>query len=363
MAVPKLTAIDLFAGCGGVTQGLKQAGFRVVAAIEINPLAAGSYRLNHSEVRLVTSDIRSVDGRKLMTALGIRSGELDLLVGCPPCQGFSTLRTRNGASWNKDPRNNLVDEMLRLIRELRPRAVMMENVPKLGEKQVFKDFVKALRLLRYAVAKEVVDVQDFGVPQRRRRLVLIAGKRLALPFPPRARKRRTVRDTISCLKPAGASGDRLHDLPETRSPKVAKRIAQVPKDGGSRSSWPKKLRLKCHGGGFDGFKDVYGRMAWDDVAPTMTGGCFNPSKGRFLHPAENRNITMREAALLQTFPARYKFDLAAGKQGVALMIGNALPPELVRRQGIVIRRALSLNGRGGPGDKKRNRRKALKGIN
>jgi DNA (cytosine-5)-methyltransferase 1 len=124
------------------------------------------------------------------------------------------------------------------------------------------------------------------------------------------------------------------------------------------------MQLDCHIR-CNGFKDIYGRMAWNDVAPTITGGCFNPSKGRFLHPSRNRNITMREAALLQTFPRRYKFDLKAGKQGVALMIGNALPPELVRRQGVVIRRTLRHIGKGIPNDKTGNPNKTagrLKGV-
>ena len=295
-----------------------------------------------------------------MRELGIKKGELDLLVGCPPCQGFSTLRTRNGAHWNRDPRNNLVDEMLRLVREMRPRAVMMENVPRLSEKRVFKVFEDSLEKLGYEVNREIVNVQHYGVP--RRRLVLTAGRGFEIPFPPKARVIRTVRGAIRHLKPAGKSGDPLHDLPETRTAQVLKRIQMVPKDGGSRLDLPDKMQLDCHRR-CDGFKDIYGRMAWDDVAPTITGGCFNPSKGRFLHPSRNRNITMREAALLQTFPARYKFDLKAGKQGVALMIGNALPPELVRRQGVVIRRTLLSIGKRGPNDKRGNPNKAFKGIN
>lgn len=362
MAQRKPIAIDLFAGCGGVTEGLQKAGFRVIAAVEIDPVAANTYELNHPKVKLAPSDIRDIKGRKWMRELGIQRGELDLVVGCPPCQGFSTLRTRNGACWNRDPRNNLVQEMLRLVREMRPKAVMMENVPRLGEKRVFQDFASALRKLGYQVDREIVNVQHFAVPQRRRRLVLIAGRGFEIPFPRKARVLRTVRDAIRHLKPAGKSGDPLHDLPETRTPEVLKRIQKIPKDGGSRLDLPDKMQLDCHRR-CNGFKDIYGRMAWDDVAPTMTGGCFNPSKGRFLHPSRNRNITMREAALLQTFPARYKFDLKAGKQGVALMIGNALPPELVRRQGVVIRRTLLAVGKGGPNDETGNPNKALKGIN
>ncbi|MCU0785484.1 MAG: DNA cytosine methyltransferase [Verrucomicrobia bacterium] len=333
-------AIDLFAGCGGVTVGLRQAGFRVAAALEIESLASRTYRMNHRGVRLTMADIRDVDGRKWLRELGLRRGQLGLLAGCPPCQGFSTLRTRNGATWNRDPRNNLVAEMLRLVKEMRPKTVMMENVPRLAEKKVFRDFTDTLECLGYKVKWDIVDVKDYAVPQRRRRLVLVAGRGIDVRFPKPVKSHRTVREAIGHLPPAGKSGDPLHDLPEQRSEAVRRKIAKIPRNGGSRRDLPKHMQLECHLR-CNGFKDIYGRMAWDEVSPTITGGCFNPSKGRFLHPARNRNITMREAALLQTFPSRYKFDLAAGKQGVALMIGNALPPELVRRQAVEVKRALA----------------------
>lgn len=183
------------------------------------------------------------------------------------------------------------------------------------------------------------EVSRYGVPQRRYRLVLSAGRGFEIPFASEAKGLKTVRETIAKLGPAGNSGDPLHDLPEHRSVILRKRIAATPKDGGSRFAWPEELWLECHKH-TDGFKDVYGRMKWDDVAPTITGGCFNPSKGRFLHPEEDRCITLREAALLQTFPKNYQFDLSAGKQAIALMIGNAIPPEFVRRQALAIKKAI-----------------------
>jgi DNA (cytosine-5)-methyltransferase 1 len=168
--------------------------------------------------------------------------------------------------------------------------------------------------------------------QRRRRLILVAGRGFEVPFALPAKNRRTVRDAIGNMPAAGKSGDPLHDLPEkTRTPRIARLIRDIPKDGGSRHDLPRNRQLNCHRKS-DGFYDVYGRMAWDDVAPTITSGCFNPSKGRFLHPTANRAITMREAALLQSFPRNYKFDVSPGKEAIALMIGNALPPELIRRQ-------------------------------
>lgn len=336
----KLLAIDLFAGCGGLTCGLKQAGFRVVGAVEIDPLAAKCYRANHRKVSLMEVDIRTVNPVKWMREIGLKRGDLDLLAGCPPCQGFSSLRTKNGGRSNRDKRNHLVKEMVRFVEVFHPKAILMENVPGLQSKGIFTEFVRALTELSYQSNDEVHNVERYGVPQRRKRLVLAAGRGFKIPFAKKAEELCTVRQTIAQLPKAGASGDYWHDLGERRSPLLQQRIAATPKDGGSRKAWPDHLWLACHRES-DGFKDVYGRMKWDDVSPTITGGCYNPSKGRFLHPVEDRCITIREAALLQTFPASYRFPEEAGKEAVALMIGNAIPPEFVRRQGIALSDAIA----------------------
>lgn len=341
-----LTAIDLFAGCGGLTCGLKQAGFRVVGAVEVNELAAKTYKKNHRKVDFFNDDIRKLVAEEWMAKLGLKGGELDLLAGCPPCQGFSTLRTNNGAKGNRDKRNNLVREMVRLVAVFRPKVILMENVPGLRSKTVFQEFVRALRKLGYTVPEPAVhDVVNYGVPQRRRRLVLAAGWGFEVPFARTVAKLKTVRETIEDLPVAGQSGDYWHDLPERRSDLMSRRIAATPKDGGSRSAWPPELQWECHKRveektGTGCFKDICGRMKWDDAAPTITSGCCNPSRGRFVHPEENRSITIREASLLQTFPKNYKFSEEAGKQEVALMIGNAIPPEFVRLQGKAILNAI-----------------------
>lgn len=340
----KPTAIDLFSGCGGLTLGLRQAGFRVVGAVEIDSLASKTYKVNHRNVHLWQQDISTLSVSKVKTALGLRSGQLDLLAGCPPCQGFSSLRTRNGAKQNRDRRNNLIREMLRFVRRLRPKAVMMENVPGLRSHVQFRDFCRGLRKLGYKVDWDIKDAARYGVPQRRRRLILLAGQTTNIPFAEEASRLRTVRQAIGRMATAGRSGDPLHDLKEKRKPRILDLIRDIPKNGGSRLDLPEDRQLDCHKK-FDGFKDIYGRMAWSEVAPTITSGCFNPSKGRFLHPEENRAITMREAAILQSFPRTYWFPSDAGKQAVALMIGNALPPELIRRHGLFVRnylRGLSL---------------------
>ena len=216
---------------------------------------------------------------------------------------------------------------------------MMENVPKLVNHSSFKRLCGGLRKLGYQLKFEVKDAANYGVPQRRRRLILLAGLGFDIPFAKVARKQQTVRDAIGEMPDPSKSRDALHNMIEKRSEKVMKLIRDIPKNGGSRGDLPKGRQLKCHKNK-EGFNDIYGRMAWDKVAPTLTSGCFNPSKGRFLHPNKNRAITLREAALLQGFPRSYRFDLTTGKTGVGLMIGNALPPEFIRRHAVVIRTAL-----------------------
>lgn len=322
-----------------MTVGLQRAGFTVVGAVELNPLAARTYALNHPKVRIWHADIRDVTGAAMRQALKLRKGELDLLAGCPPCQGFSRLRTLNGTVEVLDPRNDLVFEFLRLVEALLPKTVLMENVPGLAQDSRFNTFLSSLQDLGYHADHAVLDAARYGVPQRRARLIVLCGHRGAVPFAREARKKRTVRDAIVHLPPAGTSGDPAHDLGEQRSQRIAEMIRLIPQDGGSRTDLPPTYRLGCHVR-CAGFYDVYGRMRWNDVAPTITSGFVNPSKGRFLHPSANRTITVREGALLQTFPARYRFPVDSGKYPIAEMIGNAIPPEFIHRQAKSIRRHL-----------------------
>ena len=338
------TAVDLFAGCGGLSRGIARAGFTIVSAVEIDELAARTYKLNHGNVEnVLCRDIRLVKRRDLLPAAG---GEIDLVAGCPPCQGFSRVRRKNRTRSSKDSRNSLIDDFRRLVRSLRPKAVFLENVPGIETYSLFKSFVAVLQHLKYEVACECVDLSDYGVPQRRKRVVLIAGRGFPISLPRKSIKKRTVFDAIGGLESPRRSRRRLHNYRTTRAPQVMQRIKAVPKNGGSRTSWSKELSLKCHKK-FRGFRDVYGRMAWNSLAPTITGGCINPSKGRFLHPQQDRAITLFEAALLQTFPRRYRFPLESGRYPIAEMIGNALPPLFAERVGKNIRRALEkhCNGR------------------
>lgn len=312
-----------------MTQGLRDAGFEVRAAVDIDPLALQSFKLNRRGVKVWSVDIRDLSTAEVMRALALKPGELDLLAACPPCQGLSRIRTKNGSREIIDERNELIFEVLRFVKALRPRAVMLENVPELETDDRFTKFTRALRACGYSVSHQVLDAADYGVPQRRRRLIMLAGRSGTIPFAPQASARTTVRDAIAGLAKPGSSGDPLHDFPENRSPRIRRLIRAIPANGGGRRDLPSDLVLDCHRQ-TTGFKDVYGRMEWDGVAPTITGGCVNPSKGRFLHPIEHRSITLREAALLQSFPPAYRFALGRGKYAVAELIGNALPPRFVR---------------------------------
>jgi DNA (cytosine-5)-methyltransferase 1 len=325
----KPKAIDLFSGCGGLTLGLKQAGFKVIGAIEIEPVAAETFKKNHRGVVVWEEDITRVSVAKVMRRLNLDPGQLDLLAGCPPCQGFSTITTLNGRI-GKDLRNDLVFQFLRFVRVLQPKAIMMENVPKLAKNRRFKELRAELKRLGYEINHSVLNAAKYGVPQRRRRLILVAGHQKKIPFGKPFYRLRTVREAFRKLGKRRAKSDLLHNLPEKRTAKVNALIRQIPRDGGSRTDLGVNRQLDCHQR-CDGFKDVYGRMAWNEVSPTITGGCFNPSKGRFLHPVKNRAISMREAALLQSFPPDYFFSIKRGKTSVAQMIGNALPPEFIRR--------------------------------
>lgn len=324
------SAIDLFSGCGGLTLGLRQAGFRVLGAVEWDPLAVETYETNHPSVHLWAEDIRKVSVAQVRRELGLRPGSLDLLAGCPPCQGFSTMTTLNGKRPRRDPRNSLVLEFVRFVRGLKPKAVMLENVPGLESDQRMVRLRGALKRLGYECNSAVLDASDYGVPQRRRRFILLAGRGTTIPFAREVRVKRTVRDAFANLNYNRARKDTLHTLGESRSPAVVQRIRRIPKNGGSRADLGAGNQLDCHRN-CDGFRDVYGRMAWDQPSPTITGGCCNPSKGRFLHPTRNRCISLREAALLQTFPPTYFFSTRRGKFPAAQMIGNALPPEFIRR--------------------------------
>lgn len=336
------TLIDLFAGAGGGSIGFAASGFVPRAAIEIDPLAAASYRQNLG-IEPICADIRSVSGEQLLAGAELRRGELTLLFGCPPCQSFTVLRRGAACTTLDERRNSLPAEYLRLVSELLPRFLAFENVPGMVEGRwasSLEQLLAGLASLGYAWNWAVFDAADFGVPQRRRRLLLVAGRdgvpKLPTPSHGGLTSHVTVREAISSL-PALDAGqvdptDPMHRA-RRHSSLVLERLRHVP-EGGSRMDLPARLQLDCHRG-HDGHYDIYGRMSWDQVAPTLTSGCTNPSRGRFAHPEQHRAITVREALSLQTFPARVR--LTGGIEAMSLQVGNAVPPRLAEAIGCSIR--------------------------
>lgn len=321
----ELLSIDIFSGCGGLTEGMHQANFKTKVAFEIDEIASKVYELNHPDTTVITKDIRNVSIAEIKRATEGKA--IHLLAGCPPCQGFSSLRRLNRSQAVNDSRNSLILEYLRIVKALRPYTIMMENVPSLTEYDLFKKAIKTLKNeLNYNVDFKVVNVKDYGVPQSRKRLVLVGSRIGDISVAEPLNTRKTVRQAIGHLPAPECSNDAVHKIFPTHTPEIQRRIELTPKNGGSRTDLPKKYLLKCHEGDNIGFHDVYGRLRWDDFSTTITGGCLNPSKGRFLHPEQHRNISAREAALLQSFPINYKFPPDIPKAKLALMIGNALPP-------------------------------------
>lgn len=321
----ELNAIDLFSGCGGLTEGMHQAGLKTRVAIELVPEAVKAYKMNHPETTVIERDIRKVGAAEILRELEGRP--LHLLAGCPPCQGFSSIRRLNKAESVEDDRNNLVLEFLRMVTELNPFTIMMENVPGLKDYSVFKDVVEELKALNYNPKIHVVNVKDYGVPQNRKRLIMVGSILGDIDIAKPINQKVTVREIIGGLEKPEESSDYLHKSFTQHTPEVLERIKLTPHNGGSRKDLPEKYRLRCHSRTNIGFNDVYGRLRWDDYSTTITGGCMNPSKGRFLHPEQDRALTPREAAMLQSFPRDYKFPVDIPKSALALLIGNALPPK------------------------------------
>ncbi len=336
-----LTAIDLFSGCGGLTEGLKQAGFRVIAGAEIRPEARNAYALNHPDVH-VFEDVRKMTHSEITKHYPIKPGELDLLAACPPCQGFSTLRTKNTLKPADDERNKLIFQVSRLVTELLPKAVLVENVPGLLHNWRIDDFQVRLRKLGYKTKKAILDASQFGVPQRRRRMIFMAIRGDVTPTipAPTTTVPITVKAAIGSLcELTDETASALHKMRQALSPKVLARVKCIPKNGGSRRDLGKEHQLKCHTDRL-GFNDVYGRLNWDKVSSTITRSAHNPSKGRYLHPEEDRGLTLYEAMLLQGFPASYKLPIDQGIIKTSSLIGEAFPPPFAKAQAEHIRRLL-----------------------
>lgn len=325
-----IKAIDLFCGAGGLTHGLEKAGVVVVAGIDNEETCRFAYELNNPGAKFICKGVEQVEGAELEKYWG--KGGVRLLAGCAPCQPFSTYS--QGKNPAKDRRYPLLSHFERLIRETLPELVTMENVPNVALHSVFDEFKATLEQMDYKVWSGVVDCPSIGIPQNRRRMVLLASlisKQKPCFIYPELTELPTVRNAfkgLPRLKAGGASKkDRLHRC-QALSPVNLERI-KVSSPGGTWREWPSDLVLPCHRKkSGKGYASVYGRMSLDEVAPTMTTQCYNYGSGRFGHPTQNRPISLREAAIIQSFPRSYQFDSAENPMGVATiakMIGNAVP--------------------------------------
>lgn len=324
--------MDLFCGAGGLTRGLEKAGIEVSLGVDLDPACKFPYEANNTASFLLKS-VSDVSQSDLNTAF--EGADIKLLAGCAPCQPFSTYQ--QGRLDHSDHRWNLLMEFARLIEETDPELVTMENVPRLAKQGVFFNFIERLKNNGFHVTFMVVDCADYGVPQRRNRLVLLASKlgpiKMIDPTTPEG-KRKTVKQAISNLPKINA-GDCHSDDPLHQSPNLSelnlKRI-RASKPGGTWRDWDESLIAECHKKpSGKTFPSVYGRMVWDEPAPTMTTQYYGFGNGRFGHPEQDRAISLREGAILQSFPKSYKFAPKGASISISTigrLIGNAVPVNL-----------------------------------
>lgn len=324
-----IEAVDLFCGAGGLTRGLEDAGVRVRAGFDIDPDCEYPYSANNSATFVLKSvaDLSAADITPWFTPGAVR-----LLAGCAPCQPFSTMA--NNSTTRDEKKWGLLGEFARLVREIQPELVTMENVPRVTNHAPYQQFISALQELGYKVDARSVRCTDLGIPQDRRRFVLVASRLGDIHLHSETGSLPTVREAIGDL-PKLAAGetdphDSMHKARALSKINLERMRASLP--GGTWHDWPQHLLSPCHKvASGASYKSVYSRMVWEKPAPTMTTQCCSFGTGRFGHPEQDRGISLREAAILQSFPVNYSF-VPEGQpisfSSVGRMIGNAVPPKL-----------------------------------
>lgn len=333
-----MIALDFFCGAGGLTRGLLNAGIEVVAGFDCEEDFRNTYENNNPEARFIHADIKKLSLRDLAGNIKLNFQDV-LFAGCAPCQAFS--KRSMSRKYGQDA--ELLSEFGRLVEEALPGYVFMENVPGIAENRgqgVFQRFLSMLRKNDYLCAWDILDAKHYGVPQKRKRLVLLASKRKqpSLPKPEYGEELRTpvtVREAISHF-PTIAAGESNSEIPNHVAASLTElnleRLKHTPLDGGDRRSWPEHLVLNCHKGNYQGHTDAYGRMFWDSPAPTITGRCNSLSNGRYGHPEQNRAISIREAAAIQSFPDDYVF-FGSTRKSITAQVGNAVPVKMAESIG------------------------------
>lgn len=333
--LPCIEVVDLFCGIGGLSYGMKSHGLHIIEGFDIDDTCKYAYETN-TGATFIYKDIREVTGEEIRSKY--RRGSIKVLAGCAPCQPFSSYAFKNK---KKDPdKYDLLYEFGRLVKEVQPDVVTMENVPAITSfnlKDVLGDFVRTLEGEHFSVQYQIVFCPNYGVPQTRKRLVLLASRLGDIELLKPTHKKgeyETVRNTIGDL-PVLRAGEACDTDPLHRCAALGElnmRRMQATPYGGGWKNWPDNLLLECHKkDGGKSFGSVYGRMVWDKPSPTITTQCTGIGNGRFGHPVQDRAISIREAALLQTFPVGYRFFPDEKEVSITLAsryIGNAVPPRL-----------------------------------
>ena len=335
MKQTKISAIDLFCGIGGLSYGLIESGIPVKLGVDQDKSCEYAFSKNN-KAEFIAEDISAINGKDLEKYWD--SDSYRVLVGCAPCQPFSSHANKiNEDSRNKDKKWSLINEYLRVIKESKPDIISMENVPNLIGKDIFKEFVNDLRAIGYNISYSNVFCPDYGLPQKRRRLVLLGsllGEINIIDKTHSKEEYKTVKDVLSGLESLrsgqSSENDALHTARGLSDLNIKRIQSSVP--NGSWLDWDESLLLNCHKKSSGStYKSVYGRMSWDEPSPTVTTQFYSYGTGRFGHPEQDRGLTLREGALLQTFPIDYEFykdvdDINFSKIG--RHIGNAVPVEL-----------------------------------
>ena len=335
-----LQIVDFFCGAGGMSHGMKMANLEVLAGIDIDRDCQATYQKNHPEAKFLLEDIRKVPRTFLEKAYGIRRNDDNLVfIGCSPCQYWSILNTERRSS---EATKGLLGDFWRFVCYYRPGYVIIENVPGIKRKEIesgLSRFRKQLGSKGYKIDEDVINAKFYGVPQSRKRFVLVASrvkKSVRLPSP--TKEQAVLKDFIGDEKrfPALRSGHRdpnnfmntVSDLSE----KNLSRLRKTPKNGGTRMAWKDdpELQIPAYRGKDNSFRDVYGRLRWDYPSATITTRFNGISNGRFAHPEQDRGLSLREGAALQTFPDDYVF-CSSSSNVASKLIGNAVPPELAYR--------------------------------
>lgn len=334
---PDISAVDVFCGAAGLSLGLQQSGIKIAAGIDLDPACRYPFEENIG-ARFVERDVAAMELTEVAELFG--DARTRVLAGCAPCQPFSGYTTRRRSI---DSRWQLLFEFLRIAVDIRPEVVTLENVPRLALLPLWQQFVTGLKQCGYQVAWQVVDAAQHGVPQSRRRLVLLASRNGVIDLPtPQAGPPLTVKKAIARLPKIDAGDQSREDFLHASRALTDRNLARIrlSKPAGTWREWPEDLQVECHKAKTGRtYPSVYGRMSWDKPSPTITTQFYGFGNGRFGHPEQDRAITLREGAILQSFPREFKFcreDSRLNFRAIGRLIGNAVPPALGRAIGATI---------------------------